>query len=72
MAYELDSTMIEFGTAIEDLDLNRAVGFLEDSERDNVDVSAMWRQLAEVALEQNQLLIAQRAYAGLKDISRVK
>lgn len=64
--------MIEFGTAIEDLDLNRAVGFLEDSEKENIDVSSMWRQLAEVALEQGNLLIAQRAYAGLNDISRVK
>uniref|UniRef100_A0A7E4USX7 WD_REPEATS_REGION domain-containing protein n=1 Tax=Panagrellus redivivus TaxID=6233 RepID=A0A7E4USX7_PANRE len=72
VAYELDSAMIEFGTAIEDLDLSRAVVFLEESERENVDVSAMWRQLATVALEEGNLLIAQRAYAGLKDISRVK
>lgn len=72
MAYELDSTMIEFGTAIEDLDLNRAVAFLEDSEAENVDISAMWRQLAEVSIEHGRLWIAQRAYAGLRDIARVR
>uniref|UniRef100_A0AC34RHS0 Uncharacterized protein n=1 Tax=Panagrolaimus sp. JU765 TaxID=591449 RepID=A0AC34RHS0_9BILA len=72
VAYELDSAMIEFETAIDDLDLARAVVFLEESERENVDVSAMWRQLAQIALEQGQLIIAQRAFAGLKDISRVK
>lgn len=72
VAYELDSTMIEFGTAIDELDLERALVFLEQSERDRVEVSAMWRQLANVALDQGQLLIAQRCFAGLRDIARVK
>ncbi|KAE9551982.1 hypothetical protein FO519_004806 [Halicephalobus sp. NKZ332] len=72
VAYELDSSMIEFETAINELDLPRATVYLEESEKENVEVGSMWRQLAQVALEQGQLLIAQRAFAGLKDISKVK
>ena len=51
MAYELDNTMIEFGTALNELDLARAMVFLEQSEQRGIEVSAMWRRLAEVALE---------------------
>ncbi|KAI6232370.1 Intraflagellar transport protein osm-1 [Aphelenchoides besseyi] len=72
VAYELDSMLIEFGTAIDDLDLNRALIFLEDSEKANVDVAAMWRQLAAVAIQEGRLLIAQRCFAGLNDIARVR
>ncbi|KAI6244211.1 Intraflagellar transport protein osm-1 [Aphelenchoides fujianensis] len=72
VAYELDSTLIEFGTALEDLDLNRALIFLEESEKANVDVNTMWRQLATVAIQEGRLLIAQRCFAGLNDIARVR
>ncbi|CAD5229200.1 unnamed protein product [Bursaphelenchus okinawaensis] len=72
VAYELDNTLIEFATAIENRDLNRALEFLENSERDRVDVSSMWRQMAAVALEEGNLLIAQRCYAGLNNIAKVR
>lgn len=72
MAYELENRLIEFGTAIEDLDLNRALIFLEKSEEERVDVSSMWRQLATVALQEGRLLIAQRCFAGLNDIAKVR
>jgi hypothetical protein len=51
VAYELDSAMIEFGTALDELDLARAIVFLEQSEQRGLDVLAMWRQLADVALD---------------------
>ncbi|CAD5234656.1 unnamed protein product [Bursaphelenchus xylophilus] len=72
VAYELDNTLIEFATAIDNRDLNRALEYLESSERDRTDISSMWRQMASVALEEGNLLIAQRCYAGLNDISRVR
>jgi intraflagellar transport protein 172 len=72
VAYELDNTLIEFGTAMESLNLNRALIFLEQSESERVDVSAMWRQLATVAIQEGRLLIAQRCFAGLNDIARVR
>lgn len=54
--------------------MNRALAFLENSERNapSVDLHAMWKRLADVALENNELLIAQRCYAGLNDFARVK
>lgn len=72
MAYELETRLIEFGTAIEDLDLTRALIFLEKSEQERIDVSSMWRQLATAALQEGRLLIAQRCFAGLNDVSRVR
>ena len=72
VAYELDSSMIEFESAINNLDLSRATVYLEESEKENVEVGSMWKRLAQVALDQGQLILAQRAFAGLKDFSRVK
>lgn len=72
VAYELDSAMIEFGTALEELNLARAVVFLERNEQRGADVSGMWRRLADVAIEQGELIIAQRCFASLNDIVRVR
>uniref|UniRef100_A0A915BZY3 Intraflagellar transport protein osm-1 n=1 Tax=Parascaris univalens TaxID=6257 RepID=A0A915BZY3_PARUN len=70
VAYELDQTLIEFATALDNQEFGRAVDFLE--RRDDHDADALWRQLAQVAVDQQQLLIAQRCYAALGDVSRVK
>ncbi|VDN00883.1 unnamed protein product [Thelazia callipaeda] len=70
VAYELDQTLIEFASAIDRLDLGRAVDFLE--RRSESDTSALWRQLSQIALSEKQLLIAQRSFAALGDISRVE
>uniref|UniRef100_A0A183CBP9 WD_REPEATS_REGION domain-containing protein n=1 Tax=Globodera pallida TaxID=36090 RepID=A0A183CBP9_GLOPA len=72
VAYELDSALIEFGTALDELDLGRAVAFLEQSERQGMDVQTMWRRLAQVALQHSQLMVAQRCYASLNDLVRVQ
>ncbi|KAL3102659.1 hypothetical protein niasHT_029470 [Heterodera trifolii] len=72
VAYELDSALIEFGTALDELDLGRAVAFLEQSERQGIDVQTMWRRLAQVALQHGQLMVAQRCFASLNDIVRVQ
>lgn len=64
--------MIEFGTALDECDLGRAVLFLEKSEQRGQDVQAMWRKLAAVALEHSQLMVAQRCYASLNDLVRVQ
>uniref|UniRef100_A0A1I7Y2L2 TPR_REGION domain-containing protein n=1 Tax=Steinernema glaseri TaxID=37863 RepID=A0A1I7Y2L2_9BILA len=69
-AYQLDAKLIEFGTAIEDLDFARAISFLELPERSG-DADSMWKHLAQVALEHRNLLVAQRCYAALNDIARV-
>ncbi|EJD74502.1 intraflagellar transporter osm-1 [Loa loa] len=70
VAYELDQTLIEFASAIDRLDFGRAIDFLE--KREEYDTTVLWRQLAQVALSQQQLLMAQRCFAALGDISRVQ
>ncbi|KAL3991031.1 WD domain G-beta repeat family protein [Acanthocheilonema viteae] len=70
VAYELDQTLIEFASAIDRLDFGRAIDFLE--KREEYDTTILWRQLSQVALSQQQLLIAQRCFAALGDIARVQ
>lgn len=76
MAYELDIALIEFGTALEELDFNRALIFLEQFEQQqdaSFDSNAgMWKRLAVLAIEHSELIIAQRCYAALNDYARVK
>ncbi|TKR80418.1 hypothetical protein L596_014494 [Steinernema carpocapsae] len=69
-AYQLDAKLIEFGTAIEDLDFPRAISFLDHPDRTE-DADSMWKHLAQVAIEHSNLLVAQRCYAALNDIARV-
>lgn len=71
VAYELDSTQIEFGTALDDLDFARALEFLERIGND-VDTYSMWKRVAALAVEQQKLLIAQRCYAAIGDVARAQ
>ena len=70
-SYELDEGLIEFGTAIDDGDFNRAITFLESLEM-SAETEAMWRTLAKLSLEGKQLQIAERCYAALGDVSKAK
>ncbi len=58
--YELDEGLIEFGTAVDDGDLNRAVAYLESLSPEADETEAMWRTLARMALENRQLHVAER------------
>ncbi|GMT33310.1 hypothetical protein PFISCL1PPCAC_24607, partial [Pristionchus fissidentatus] len=71
VAYELDNTQIEFGTALENLDFERAVAFLEKTRGDSSDTYSMWRQVGEMALGRQKLLVAQRCFAAIGDVARV-
>ncbi len=72
----LDDQLIEFGTAIEDGDLIRALSYLErlDSmgKSDSAGSKGLWATLARIGLDRNELRIAARAYAALGDISKVR
>ena len=46
VGYKLDEELIEFGTAIDDLDLNRALDYLESLPEDHTGIDAMWNSLA--------------------------
>ena len=71
VAYTLDEGLIEFGTAMEDGDLHRAVAYLEGL-AEGPESLAMWKTLATVGLQQRKLHVAQRAYAALGDIARTR
>jgi intraflagellar transport protein 172 len=70
-SYELDEGLIEFGTAIDDGDFNRAIAFLESLAL-SAETEAMWRTLAKLSLEAKQLAIAERCYAALGDVAKAK
>ncbi|XP_005948489.1 intraflagellar transport protein 172 homolog [Haplochromis burtoni] len=68
VTYTLDEGLIEFGTAVDDGDYNRATAFLETLEM-SPETEAMWKTLSKLALEACQLHIAERCFAALGDVS---
>uniref|UniRef100_A0A3Q3IYM6 Intraflagellar transport protein 172 homolog n=1 Tax=Monopterus albus TaxID=43700 RepID=A0A3Q3IYM6_MONAL len=71
VTYTLDEGLVEFGTAIEDGDYDRATAFLETLEM-SPETEAMWKTLSKLALEARQLHIAERCFAALGDVSTVR
>eukprot|EP00051_Salpingoeca_urceolata_P019102 m.274557 g.274557 ORF g.274557 m.274557 type:complete len:1824 (+) comp19348_c0_seq8:278-5749(+) len=71
VSYALDEGLIEFGTAIDDGDYVRACMFLETLEQ-TPESDAMWKTLAGLALEHQELLIAERCFAALGDAAKAK
>lgn len=71
ISYTLDEGLIEFGTAIDDGDLERAVAFLETLEM-SAETEAMWKTLSKLAMEDRQLHIAERCYAALGDVAKAR
>ncbi|MEQ2313666.1 hypothetical protein AMECASPLE_004402, partial [Ameca splendens] len=71
VTYTLDEGLIEFGTAIDDGDYDRATAFLETLEM-SPETEAMWKTLSKLAAETRQLHIAERCFAALGDVSTVR
>ncbi|KAL6096181.1 ift172 [Pungitius sinensis] len=71
VTYTLDEGLIEFGTAIDDGDYDRATAFLETLEM-SPETEAMWKTLSKLALENHQLHIAERCSAALGDVSTLR
>ncbi|XP_039604872.1 intraflagellar transport protein 172 homolog [Polypterus senegalus] len=71
ISYTLDEGLVEFGTAIDDGDYDRATAFLETLEM-SAETEAMWKTLSKLSLEAKQLHIAERCFAALGDVSKVK
>lgn len=69
--YPLEQSLIEFGTAVEDMNFTRAMDILENLEMTS-ETEAMWRQLSDLALEADDLRIAQRCAAAVGDVSMAK
>ncbi|KER27764.1 hypothetical protein T265_05253 [Opisthorchis viverrini] len=71
VSYALDDGLIEFGTAMEDKDFARAVSFLESLEI-SPETRSMWTKLAKAALKAEDLLVAERCYAALGSVCKVR
>ena len=61
VTYTLDEGLIEFGTAVDDRDYLRALGFLEGLEQASGESEAMWQTLAQLSLQDRKLKIAERS-----------
>ena len=68
-SYALDQHLIEFGFALESRDLEKAAETLEPLEV-NAETEANWRALAEVALEDRNLKVAERCFAALGNVAK--
>ncbi|MEW5300130.1 MAG: hypothetical protein WDW38_002966 [Sanguina aurantia] len=71
VSYALDESLIYFGAALEDQDFEHAAEILEPLEL-TPETEAQWMQLAELALQNNQVVIAERCYAALGDIAKTR
>ncbi|XP_076029417.1 intraflagellar transport protein Oseg2 isoform X2 [Oratosquilla oratoria] len=71
LSYALDEGLIEFGTAIDDGNYLRAMNYLESLPM-TTESEAMWRTLARLSLDGRHLYIAERCYAALGDVAKVK
>lgn len=65
----MDEALIEFGAALLYKGLEAAVDILEPLEITS-ETEANWKTLAKLALEQQNLYVAERCYAALGNMSR--
>lgn len=66
--FALDNSLIEFGFALESRELEKCIEILE--KQDSGDQEGNWRTLAELALEELNLPVAERSFAALGDIPK--
>ncbi|XP_059516265.1 intraflagellar transport protein 172 homolog [Myotis daubentonii] len=71
VAYTLDENLIEFGTAIDDGNYNRAAAFLETLKM-TPETEAMWKTLSKLALEARQLHIAEWCFSALGHVAKAR
>lgn len=68
LKFELDEGLVEFGTAVNDNDYGRAVLFLETI-NDTKESEAMWFHLSNIAVREQNLILAERCSAALGNIA---
>lgn len=69
--YELDELLIEFGSSFDTREYAKVVNLLETLEwSDQVDT--MWKKLSQLALEDGNIIMAERCFAEMGDVSSAK
>ena len=71
VCYTLDESLIDFGSALENRDFQRAVDILEPLEL-TAETEAQWQQLAEVALQEGEIDHARRCYTAVGNIAKAR
>ncbi|KAH9546077.1 hypothetical protein CY35_12G077400 [Sphagnum magellanicum] len=71
VSYVLDEALIEFGSALETFDYDHAIAILEPLQL-TPEIEAMWKQLAEMALQHKELFVAERCYVVLGDVAKIR
>ena len=71
VSYTLDESLIQFGSALDEKDFEKAIALL-DLLNVTSETESMWQTLSTVALKEHQLHIAQRCYAALGDVSKTR
>jgi len=71
VAYGLDENLIEFGTAMEDKDFDRACDLLDHLSL-TPETEALWQNLSKLALADMRLYIAERCYVALGDVAKAR
>ena len=69
ISYNLDESLIRFGSALQYEGLDAAVEILEDLNL-TPETEANWKTLAKLALEQQNLYVAERCYAALGNMAK--
>ncbi|MCQ2816330.1 MAG: hypothetical protein MJ252_03590 [archaeon] len=67
--YLLDDGLIDFSTAVDENNLNKAVKILENLEMSS-DTESHWKTLAGLAIQQKNLPVAERCYAAVGSYSK--
>jgi intraflagellar transport protein 172 len=70
-SYQLDESLITFGTAIDDKNYRRAMDILEGLQL-TIETEAMWTALSQATLKAQELLIAERCFAALGNVSKAR
>jgi intraflagellar transport protein 172 len=65
---ELDRRQIDFNTSIQDRDYGRALDLLESLDINSVETESLWRTLGQMALQENQLHVAEQCFAVIGDV----
>lgn len=69
--YELDELLIEFGTSFDKKEYTRVIHFLETLETSE-QVDSVWKKLSQLALDNGNIIMAERCFAEMGDISSAK
>ena len=65
----MDEPLINFGFAIEAKNLEKAMEILHPLEM-NSETESNWRTLAQLALEEKNIFVAERCYTAIGDVSK--